>query len=159
MVYKITLQETGNVLSAIGAALEETKLGAIIAQGYGIIKNIGKLVIENAARLVGMTAALTTNAATTFGVGVAVAIGAALAGVAAIKAITADDLMSGPTAGSGYGDRILVSKEGTYALNNRDTIQASTVNSSPQSAAVVETKLYIDNEAFAQASSKSFSKL
>jgi hypothetical protein len=63
-----------------------------------------------------------------------------------------------PTGGSGYGDRILVGKEGTYALNNRDTIQASTVGS-PSISPVVETKLYIDNEAFAQASSKSFSKL
>ena len=93
----------------------------------------------------------------------AVGAGLALASIGlisrGIKSAKADDLMSGPTGGSGYGDRILVGKEGTYALNNRDTIQASTVNSSPQSAAVVETKLYIDNEAFAQASSKSFSKL
>ena len=70
--------------------------------------------------------------------------------------------MSSPTGGSGYGDRILVGKEGAYAFNNRDTIQASTQGSPTQqssSPSVVETKLYIDNEAFAQASSKSFSKL
>lgn len=104
-----------------------------------------------------------TFAAIPYGLGLPLAI-AGVAGLGAAvngasKMFTADDLMSSPTGGSGYGDRILVSKEGTYALNNRDTIQASTVNSSPQSAAVVETKLYIDNEAFAQASSKSFSKL
>jgi len=104
-----------------------------------------------------------TFAAIPYGLGLPLAI-AGVAGLGAVvngasKMFTADDLMSSPTGGSGYGDRILVSKEGTYALNNRDTIQASTVNSSPQSAAVVETKLYIDNEAFAQASSKSFSKL
>lgn len=92
-------------------------------------------------------------------VGPALAVAAIAGGVGYVNSQKADDLMSMPTAGSGYGDRILVGKEGTYALNNRDTIQASTVNSSPQSAAVVETKLYIDNEAFAQASSKSFSKL
>ena len=92
-------------------------------------------------------------------VGPALALAAIAGGVGYVNSQKADDLMSMPTAGSGYGDRILVGKEGTYALNNRDTIQASTVNSSPQSAAVVETKLYIDNEAFAQASSKSFSKL
>ena len=104
-----------------------------------------------------------TFAAIPYGLGLPLAI-AGVAGLGAVvngasKMFTADDLMSSPTGGSGYGDRILVSKEGAYALNNRDTIQASTVNSSPQSAAVVETKLYIDNEAFAQASSKSFSKL
>jgi hypothetical protein len=62
----------------------------------------------------------------------AVGAGLALAGVGlvsrGIKSAKADDLMSMPTAGSGYGDRILVGKEGTYALNNRDTIQASTVD-------------------------------
>jgi hypothetical protein len=98
--------------------------------------------------------------------------GAIAMGTAAAAAITsagfgllsgismADDLMSPPTGGSGYGDRILVSKEGNFALNNRDTIQASTVGPTAQSTQpIVETKLYIDNEAFAQAQSKSFSKL
>jgi len=93
-------------------------------------------------------------------VGPALAVAAIAGGVGYINSQKADDLMSTPTGGSGYGDRILVSKEGTYALNNRDTIQASTVGPTAQSSQpVVETKLYIDNEAFAQASSKSFSKL
>jgi hypothetical protein len=105
-----------------------------------------------------------TFAAIPYGLGLPLAI-AGVAGLGAAvngasKMFTADDLMSSPTGGSGYGDRILVSKEGTYALNNRDTIQASTVGPTAQSSQpVVETKLYIDNEAFAQASSKSFSKL
>jgi len=105
-----------------------------------------------------------TFAAIPYGLGLPLAI-AGVAGLGAVvngasKMFTADDLMSSPTGGSGYGDRILVSKEGTYALNNRDTIQASTVGPTAQSSQpVVETKLYIDNEAFAQASSKSFSKL
>jgi len=92
-------------------------------------------------------------------VGPALAVAAIAGGVGYVNSQKADDLMSMPTAGSGYGDRILVGKEGTYALNNRDTIQASTVNSSPQSAPVVETKLYIDNQKFAEASALSFSKL
>ena len=94
---------------------------------------------------------------------IATAAGITTAGMSLISGATqADDLMSTPTAGSGYGDRILVGKEGAYAFNNRDTIQASTQGSPTQqssSPSVVETKLYIDNEAFAQASSKSFSKL
>jgi len=153
MELQLFLNAEGNTLTKIAAILENTKLG-------GIAKSIGLLTVQLGIQMGILSASLATNAAVTFGVGVAVAVAAAVAGYAAIKSLSkADDLMSGPTAGSGYGDRILVSKEGTYALNNRDTIQASTVNSSPQSAAVVETKLYIDNEAFAQASSKSFSKL
>ena len=93
-------------------------------------------------------------------VGPALAVAAIAGGVGYINSQKADDLMSTPTGGSGYGDRILVGKEGAYAFNNRDTIQASTQGSpTQQSTSVVETKLYIDNEAFAQASSKSFSKL
>lgn len=105
-----------------------------------------------------------TFAAIPYGLGLPLAI-AGVAGLGAVvngasKMFTADDLMSSPTGGSGYGDRILLGKEGAYAFNNRDTIQASTQGSpTQQSTSVVETKLYIDNEAFAQASSKSFSKL
>jgi hypothetical protein len=160
LMYKITLMEGGNLLSAIGAAYEETKLAAILGQAVGIARTIGQLVIQLGIQMGLLSASLATNAALTMGIGVAVAVAAATAGYFAIKSLSkADDLMSMPTGGSGYGDRILVSKEGNYALNNRDTVQASTVNSSPQSATVVETKLYVDNEAFAQASSKSFSKL
>ena len=119
--YRLAREEGMNILRAIGVALEETKLGSIIAQGYGIVKNIGKLAIENTARLLGMTTALTTNAAVTFGAGVAIAIGAALAGVAAIKAITADDM-----AQDGYGKRTILSPEGAIRLNDNDTIIAGT---------------------------------
>ena len=139
----------------------------LIAEGLATIKPllqvIGVLAGIVAVAYAAIAAAAAIAGAFTNPIKFAVGAGLALAGVGlvsrGIKSAKADDLMSSPTGGSGYGDRILVSKEGTYALNNRDTIQASTVNSSPQSAAVVETKLYIDNEAFAQASSKSFSKL
>ena len=139
----------------------------LIAEGLATIKPIlqviGVLAGIVAVAYAAIAAAAAIAGAFTNPIKFAVGAGLALAGVGlvsrGIKSAKADDLMSPPTAGSGYGDRILVGKEGTYALNNRDTIQASTVNSSPQSAAVVETKLYIDNEAFAQASSKSFSKL
>ena len=124
--YQLAREADMNVLRAIGVALEETKLGAIISQGFGIIKNIGKLVIENAARLIGMTTALATNAAVTFGVGVAVAIAAAAAGYAAIKAMTGDDIMSPGSNSSGYGSRTLMGPEGAIALNNKDTVIAGT---------------------------------
>ena len=124
--YQLAKESGMNTLRAIGVALEETKLGSIIAQGVGMLKNIGKLAIENAARLVGMTTALATNAAVTFGVGVAVAVAAAAAGYAAIKAMTGDDVMSPGGSGSGYGSRTLLGPEGAIALNNRDTVIAGT---------------------------------
>ena len=142
----------GGIPATIGLMIPLLMKASFIAKGFAL----------NGFR--GAAAAIyRTFAKIPYGLGLPLAI-AGVAGLGAVvngasKYFTADDLMSSPTGGSGYGDRILVSKEGTYALNNRDTIQASTVNSSPQSAAVVETKLYIDNEAFAQASSKSFSKL
>jgi hypothetical protein len=64
-MYKLTPMTGGNTLAAIRAGLEATILGSIIAQGFGIIKNIGKLAIENTARLIGLSTALATNAAVT----------------------------------------------------------------------------------------------
>ena len=127
IAFKLAMQADGNILSAIGLALEETKVGAIIAQGIGMVKNLGKLLIENAARMVGMTTALATNSFATFGVGVAVALAAAAAGIMAIKSLTkADDLMSEGTGGSGYGNRVLLAGKDAFALNNSDNILAST---------------------------------
>jgi hypothetical protein len=164
MVYKITLQETGNVLSAIGAAIEETKLGAIIAQGVSIVYNIAKETILLGIKVAQAAAALVGVSASTLGIGTVIALAAAAAGIAYLHSITnTDDLMSMPTAGSGYGDRILVGPEGAYAFNNRDTIQASTKGSPTSNTGgnepAVTTKLYIDNQKFAEASTLGFSKL
>ena len=139
----------------------------LIAEGLATIKPllqvIGVLAGIVAVAYAAIAAAAAIAGAFTNPIKFAVGAGLALAGVGlvsrGIKSAKADDLMSMPTAGSGYGDRILVSKEGAYALNNRDTIQASTVGPSSQAAPVVETKLYIDNQKFAEASALSFSKL
>jgi hypothetical protein len=125
-MYKLTLMTGGNTLAAIRAGIEETILGSIIAQGFGILKNIGRLAIENAARLIGMSTALATNAAVTFGVGVAIAVAAAAAGYAAIKALTADDMLSPGQGSSGYGKRTLFGPEGAIQLNDKDTVIAGT---------------------------------
>ena len=127
IAYKVARMEGMNVLSAIGVALEQTKLGAIVAQGVGMVKNLGKILIENAARMVGMATALATNSFATFGVGVAVALAAAAAGIMAVKSLTkADDLMSEGTGGSGYGGRVLLAGKDAFALNNSDTVLAGT---------------------------------
>ena len=45
--YQLAKEEQMNTFRAIGVALEETILGSIIAQGVGIVKNIGKLSLQN----------------------------------------------------------------------------------------------------------------
>jgi len=127
LVFQEARMKGMNALSAFGAAIEETKLGSIIAQGAGILKNIGRIIIENAARLVGMTTALATNAAVTFGVGVAIAVAAAAAGYAAIKAMQpkepqgAGDLIS-PADGK---TQISTKEGGLFELSNNDDVIAA----------------------------------
>jgi hypothetical protein len=122
-MYKLTLMDGGNKKRAIGAFLEQTMLGSIIAQGAAVLKNIGKSTIELGIKMGILSATLATNAALTFGVGVAVAVAAAAAGYAAIKALTADDMISSP---EGYGKRTLLAPEGAIALNDNDTVIAGT---------------------------------
>ncbi len=140
----------------------------LVAEGLAAIKPalkvIGVLAGIVAVAYAAIAAAAAIAGAFTNPVKFAVGAGLALAGVGlvsrGIKSAKADDLMSSPTGGSGYGDRILVGKEGAFAFNNRDTIQASTQGSPTQHPTpIVETKLYIDNSKFAEASALSFSKL
>lgn len=124
--FSLTQKMTGNTLTAIDAALNQTILGSIIAQGFGIIKNIGKLGIELGVRMGIAAASLTANAAATFGVGAAIALAAAGAAYVGLKAMTAeaaDDMISSP---SGYGSRTLIGPEGAIALNDKDTVIAGT---------------------------------
>ena len=88
----------------------------------GIISKIGSLTVALGIQLGIMSASMATNAAVTFGVGVAVAVAAAALGYAAVKAMTADDMISPP----GYGGRTLMGPEGTIALNDKDTVIAGT---------------------------------
>ena len=96
-------------------ALENTK-------GLAIFKTIGAMTVALGIQLGLLSASLATNAAVTFGVGVAVAVAAAMAGYAAIKSMTADDMISQP----GYGSRTLMGPEGAIALNDNDTVIAGT---------------------------------
>lgn len=124
--YQLAKEQGMNTLRAIGVALEQTILGSIIAQGIGIVRNIGKLVIENAARLTGMTFAIGTLSATTLGVGVAVAIAAALAGIAAIKSIKDGeiDYQKGVVVSGGFGSVQLDEKD-TF-VGDKNGIKAGT---------------------------------
>ena len=57
--------------------------------------------------------------------GVAIASGI-VAGAIALFSKKGDDVYSPATAGSGYGDRMLLGPEGTISLNNKDTVIAGT---------------------------------
>lgn len=122
-MYKLTLMTGGNTLAAIGAALQETMLYSILAQGAGIVKNTvlaaGRLVVEMAIA----AASLMGVSALTLGIGTAVVVGAAIAGYAALKSMTADDMVSSPP---GYGKRTLMGPEGAIALNDKDSVVAGT---------------------------------
>ena len=92
----------------------------------GIFGTIGAMTVALGIQLGLLSASLATNAAVTFGVGVAVAVAAAMAGYAAIKSMTADDMMSPGANSSGYGSRTLMGPEGAISLNNKDTVIAGT---------------------------------
>jgi hypothetical protein len=121
-MYKLTLMTGGTTQAAIRAGLEETILGSLILQAGAILSNIGKSTIELGIKMGIASATLATNAALTFGVGVAVAVAAAIAGYAAIKSLTADDMVSP----QGYGKRTLLAPEGAIQLNDKDTVIAGT---------------------------------
>ena len=96
------------------------------AKSGSIFKTIGAMTIQLGVQMGLLSAALATNGALTFGVGVAIAVAAATAGYYAIKSLTADDMVSPGGSPSGYGNRTLMGPEGAIALNNKDTVIAGT---------------------------------
>jgi len=125
--YAEARQKKMNIFRAIGAGLEKTKLGLLVAQGAAMIKNLAKGALELAQRIAVASANLVANAASTFGIGTIVALAAAAGGIAYLKSATkADDLMSTGTGAGGYGDRVLLAGKDTFALNNSDTVIAGT---------------------------------
>jgi hypothetical protein len=99
---------------AVGLIAEGLATIKPLLQVIGVLAGIVALAYAAIAAAAAMTGAFTNP------IKFAVGAGLALAGVGlvsrGIKSAKADDLMSMPTASSGYGDRILVGKEGTYAL-------------------------------------------
>ena len=122
------IREKGaNALRGIGLALENAKLGSMIAQGFAVVKNIAKEGILLGIKVAQAAAALVGVSAATLGIGTIVAIAAAAAGIAYLNSVSkADDMMSPPEGNSGYGSRMLLAPEGKFALNNKDTVIAGT---------------------------------
>ena len=102
-------ESAGFVSAAIGV-LAAVQLGSLLTSLAGAAVSMGLLAVESIA----------AGSAITLGIG-AVAIGAGiLAAMATYKSAKSDDLMSG------YGDRTLITPNGSYALNNNDTVIAGT---------------------------------
>lgn len=122
------IREKGaNALKGIGLALENAKLGSMIAQGFALVKNIAKEGILLGIKVAQAAAALVGVSAATLGIGTIIAIAAAAAGIAYLNSVSkADDMMSPPEGNSGYGSRMLLAPEGKFALNNKDTVIAGT---------------------------------
>ena len=120
-------EKGANALKGIGLALENAKLGSMIAQGFAVVKNIAKEGILLGIKVAQAAAALVGVSAATLGVGTIIAIAAAAAGIAYLNSVSkADDMMSPPEGNSGYGSRMLLAPEGKFALNNKDTVIAGT---------------------------------
>jgi hypothetical protein len=103
---------------AESALLVSTAIGVIAAvQLNSLLATLAKSAVSMGLLAVESIAA---GSALTLGIGgIAIAAGIAAA-VASYKATKSDDLMSG------YGNRTLVTPQGSYALNNNDTVIAGT---------------------------------
>ena len=136
------IKVTGNISEGITTAAKGTQLGlgtgiaaaqaataaSTTAAAAGQITLAGATGVAAGAQAGLAAAALTTNAAMTFGVGTVIAIAAAGLAIGALAGymMSGDDVMSPPTGGGGYGSRTLFGPEGAIAFNNKDTIVAGT---------------------------------
>tara|TARA_Y100000592_G_scaffold58285_1_gene91350 strand:- start:206 stop:2662 length:2457 start_codon:yes stop_codon:yes gene_type:complete len=128
---KVLKQQISLGLSKAEALMEKTILGALVLQGAAYVKNIAKKGIALALETARAAASMAAAAASTLGFGIgpilaAIAIGGAAIAAMVAKARKADDLMSPGSGAGGYGNRILTAPEGSFALNNRDTVIAGT---------------------------------
>lgn len=125
--FQLIQERASNFLKGVGLAIENSKLASIIAQGFGVVKNIAKEGVLLGIKVAQAAAALVGVSASTLGIGTVVALAAAATGIAYLNSMTkADDLMSEGTGGSGYGGRVLLAGKDAFALNNSDTVLAGT---------------------------------
>jgi len=99
-----------------------SKVKSNVAESAGIAPKTASAAISGTKAIAEISAA----SALTLGLG-AIGIIAGIAAVAAaMGSFKADDMYSPSQGGGGYGKRTLLSPEGTFALNNNDTVLAGT---------------------------------
>ncbi|MAS51756.1 MAG: hypothetical protein CMD20_00995 [Flavobacteriales bacterium] len=118
-------------LKAAEAALNKTILGSLVLQGIEQTKQIAKKGIALALETARAAASMAAAAAASLGLGIgpilaAIAIGGVAIAAMVAKARKVDDMMSPGSSAGGYGNRILTAPEGSFALNNKDTVIAGT---------------------------------
>jgi hypothetical protein len=107
------MAESAGVVSTAIGVLAAVQLGGLLTSLSRAVISMGSLAISS----------ITAGSALTLGIGaIAITAGivAAVAAYNSAKSSNADDLMSG------YGDRTLITPNGSYALNNNDTVIAGT---------------------------------
>jgi len=123
------LQEGINKATLVYQGIKTFIAGLNSKEEGSLVKRIGLGIKEAAAQALKATAQITGMSAATLGTATAIALAAGAAAYmffSSKEAELADDLYSGSQSGSGYGKRVLVSPEGTFALNNKDTVIAGT---------------------------------
>jgi len=108
---------TGHKL--IQVAAEKTILGSIIAQGYGIARNLVKGAALLAQTMARAAAALMGVSASTVGIGTAIAVAAAVAGYATLKSMS--DGVIGPG-----GETIVSGPKGSIQVDKDDSMIVGT---------------------------------
>jgi ribosomal protein S9 len=126
IVYNIGKAILMNVQKAAEVAANYSIVASQNTQLGGFVKLIARGAAYLATLLAQAAAAMAANAAITFGIGVAIAVAAAAAGYAAVKAMTANDMVSPGKKKQGYGERTLFGPEGAIQLNDKDTVIAGT---------------------------------
>jgi hypothetical protein len=107
------MAESAGVVSTAIGVLAAVQLGGLLTSLARAVVSMGSLAISS----------ITAGSALTLGIGaIAITAGivAAVAAYNSAKSNNADDLMSG------YGNRTLLTPQGSYALNNNDTVIAGT---------------------------------
>ena len=109
-----TLSESTAAVSVALGVIAAVQFNNLLTSLAGAAVKMGLIAVESIA----------AGSALTIGIGAVAIAGGIIAAIAAYNSAksssTADDLMSG------YGDRTLITPQGTYALNNNDTVIAGT---------------------------------
>ena len=93
----------------------------------GWIKSFSPFLATVVSLAVGLGVALMiANGFATAGIGIAIALTSIAAGMAGIKALTVDDMITGENTPMGYGKRALYDEGELTLLNDRDTVIAGT---------------------------------
>jgi hypothetical protein len=125
------VQEGLNKATLVYQGIKTFIAGLNSKEEKSLIVRIALGLREAAAQALKAVAQVAGMSATTFGIAAGIALAAGAAAYAFFSSKESEikqagDLYSGAQGGSGYGKRLLVAPEGTFALNNNDTVIAGT---------------------------------